>query len=77
MATVSELKATTRARGFAERRLEAEEKRMQVGLSTTFELIQAQRDLASAKQNELSAILSYNRALINFQAVQSVPVNGQ
>ncbi len=75
--SLKRVEATRSARGFAEQRLEAEEKRMAVGLSTTFELVQAQRDLAAARQSELNAILSYNRALIGFQAVQSVPVNGQ
>ena len=40
------VEATRKAREFAERRLEAEQKRMTVGLSTTFQLFQAQRDLA-------------------------------
>ena len=36
-----------KARELAEQRLEAEEKRFTVGLSTTFELLQAQRDLVA------------------------------
>lgn len=75
--SLKRVEATSRAREFAQRRLEAEEKRMTVGLSTTFQLFQAQRDLTLAKQSELDAILSYNRALINFEAVQTVPLNGQ
>jgi outer membrane protein len=70
------VEATVRAREFAQRRLEGEEKRMTVGLSSTFQLFQAQRDLSTAKNQELQAILDYNRALINFDAVQTVPLNG-
>ena len=40
------VEATRKAREFAERRYEAEQKRMTVGLSTTFQLFQAQRDLS-------------------------------
>jgi outer membrane protein TolC len=66
--------ATRKARELAERRLDAEQKRISVGMSTTFQLVQAQRDIANARLNELNAIIDYNRALINFQAVQSVPL---
>ena len=75
--TLKRVEATKRAREFAERRYEAEQKRMTVGLSTTFQLFQAQRDLSSQKQAELNAIILYNRALVNFEAVQSVPVSGR
>jgi outer membrane protein TolC len=69
--------ATRKAREFAERRYEAEQKRMTVGLSTTFQLFQAQRDLATARLAELNAIIAYNRSLVNFEAVQLVPLNGR
>ena len=71
------VESTTRAREFAERRLEAEQKRLQVGLSTTFQLFQAQRDLSNVRRQELSAIIDYNRALVNFQAVQQAPLTGR
>jgi outer membrane protein TolC len=70
------VEATTKARELAERRLEAEEKRFTVGLSSTFELVQAQRDLARARQNELSATIDYNRSLVDFETVQIAPIGG-
>ena len=70
------VEATRKAREFAERRLEAEQKRFTVGLSTTFQLFQAQRDLARQRQNELNAIIDYNRSLVDFETVQVVPVGG-
>ena len=39
-------------------------------------LLQAQRDLTTQLNNELASIISYNRALINFEAVQVVPPGG-
>jgi outer membrane protein len=70
------VEATRKARELAEKRLEAEQKRFTVGLSTTFELFQAQRDLSRARQSELNATIDYNRSLVDFEAVQTVPVGG-
>ena len=74
--SLQRVQSTQRAVDFAERRLEAEQKRLTVGLSTTFQLFQAQRDLANVRQQELNAIIDYNRALVNFQAVQQAPLVG-
>jgi HAE1 family hydrophobic/amphiphilic exporter-1 len=70
--------ATTRAaRDLADQRLDAERKRFEVGLSTSFFVIQAQRDLAQAKANELAAILAYDLALVDFEALQEAGPAGQ
>ena len=70
--------ATTRAsRELAEQRLDAEQKRFEVGLSTSFFVIQAQRDLAQAKANELGAVLAYDLALVDFEALQAAGPPGQ
>jgi outer membrane protein TolC len=58
------------ARQLAEKRLEAEETRRAAGLSTTFVVLQAQRDLATARTNELRAQLDYRRALVDFDLAQ-------
>jgi outer membrane protein TolC len=58
------------ARELAEQRLDAEQKRFEVGLSTNFLVIQAQRDLAQAKTNEVSAVLAYDQALVDFEEMQ-------
>ena len=67
------VEATAKARDRAERRLEAEQKRMTVGLSTTFQLFQAQRDLARQRQQEVNAIIDYNRSVVAFEAIQIAP----
>lgn len=74
--TLKRVEATRRARELAEKRLEAEQKRFTVGLSTTFELFQAQRDLSRARQNELNATIDYNQSLVDFEAVQVAPIGG-
>jgi outer membrane protein len=72
--TLKRVEATRKARELAERQLEAEEKRLAVGLSDTFRIVQYQRDLNGQKQSELRAIIEYNRALIDLEAVQVVPI---
>ena len=58
------------ARDLAEQRLDAEQKRFEVGMSTSFLVIQAQRDFAQAKTNALGAVLAYDLALVDFEALQ-------
>jgi outer membrane protein len=59
-------------RELAEQRLDAEQKRFDVGMSTSFLVIQAQRDLAVARNNELQSYLDYQLAVVAFQRVQQV-----
>ena len=70
------VEATRASRELAARRLEAEQRKFEVGLSTTFFVFQAQRDLATARNNELRAILDYIRSLVDFDAVQEIPLGG-
>jgi outer membrane protein len=74
--SLKRVESTRKARELAEQTLQAEEKRLAVGLADTFRVLQAQRDLARQRVNELNAIISYNRALVNFDAVQTVPLSG-
>ena len=68
---------TTRAsRELAERRLEAEQRKFAAGTSTNFLVFQAQRDLAQARNNELRALLDYQRSLVDLDTVQEVPLIG-
>ena len=60
------------SRELAEQRLEAEQKRFEVGMSTSFLVIQAQRDLAIARNNELQAFLDYQLAVVAFDTAQHV-----
>jgi outer membrane protein TolC len=64
------IETTQLARELAEQRLDAEQKRFEVGMSTSFLVIQAQRDLAVARNNELQALLDYQLAAVVFEAVQ-------
>jgi HAE1 family hydrophobic/amphiphilic exporter-1 len=57
-------------RELAEQRLDAEQKRFEVGMSTSFLVIQAQRDLAVARDNEQRSYLDYQLAVVAFERVQ-------
>ncbi|MBM3820471.1 MAG: TolC family protein [Acidimicrobiia bacterium] len=67
--------AAEAARGLAQTRLDAEQSRFSVGLSTNFFVVQAQRDLSTAQNSELRALLDYRRALVDYQRVQEAPAN--
>jgi outer membrane protein TolC len=60
------------SRELAEQRLDAEQRRFEVGMSTSFLVIQAQRDLAVARNNELQASLDYQLATITFATTQQI-----
>jgi HAE1 family hydrophobic/amphiphilic exporter-1 len=64
------IEAVRLGRELAEQRLEAEQKRFEVGMSTSFLVIQAQRDLAVARNNEQQAFLDYQLAVIAFETAQ-------
>ncbi len=58
-------------RTLAEQRVDAEQRRFDVGMSTSFLVIQAQRDLAEARNNELQAKLAYQLSVIAFETAQT------
>ncbi|MGC8743559.1 MAG: TolC family protein [Verrucomicrobiia bacterium] len=55
--------ATRKARLYAEAALDAEEKKYQNGKSTSFFVLQYQRDLIAARLAEMRALVDYNKAL--------------
>ncbi len=57
----------------AEQRLDSEQRRYEVGLSTSFLVTQAQRDLLQAQVNLLQATLDYQSSLVTFEALQLAP----
>jgi outer membrane protein len=76
VANSKRVEATRAARVLAERRLEAEEKKFAAGMSTSFEVFQAQRDLAQARSTALRAVLDYAQSQVDFDTVQIAPIGG-
>ncbi len=64
------IEAATAARELAEEQQAAEQSRFEAGLSTNYFVVQAQRDLATARDTELRAILDQQKALIELDRVQ-------
>jgi outer membrane protein TolC len=64
------------SRELQDKKLEAEQKKLAAGMSSSFFVFQAQRDLAVARVAEIQAISAYNKSLVDFEAVQQVPLTG-
>jgi outer membrane protein TolC len=70
------VEAAQAARELAQKRLEAEQSRFEVGLTTNFFVVQAQRDLRDAENTELRALADYRKSLVNFERAQVAPAGG-
>jgi outer membrane protein TolC len=68
--------AATAARELAQKRLEAEQSKFEVGMSTNFFVVQAQRDLRDAANTELRALADFRKSLVNFERAQVAPAGG-
>jgi len=64
------LAAARAARQLSQQRLDAEQSRFEVGMSTNYQVVQAQRDLRDAQNSELRALLSYRKSLVEFDRTQ-------
>lgn len=69
------IETTRSARIMAEKQLQAERERLNVGLSTTRFVLDFQRDLATAQANELRAIVDYNKSLSNLARVKATTLD--
>jgi outer membrane protein len=58
-----QVSATRAAREYAAEALAAEQKKLENGKSTTYTVLQMQRDLTTARGNEIQALANYNKAL--------------
>ena len=67
---VDRVEAAQAARELAQKQLEAEQSKFEVGMSTNYNVIQSQRDLATAQNNELQAVLNYRKSLVELDRLQ-------
>lgn len=67
---IERVQAAQAARELAQKQLDAENSKFEVGMSTNFLVVQAQRDLATAQNNELQAILNYRKSLVELDRLQ-------
>jgi outer membrane protein TolC len=69
------VQAAQAARELSQRRLEAEQSKFEVGMSTNYFVVQAQRDLNDARNSELRAILNYRKSLVEFERLQQTTLS--
>ncbi len=60
------IEAARQARRLAQETLDAEQKKFQLGASTIFLVIQAQRDLTQAQSQEVRALVDFKQAQVTF-----------
>ena len=65
-ASYDAVQATRAARQYAEAALAAEQMKLENGKSTTYTVLQIQRDLTTARGNEIQALDVYNKSLAQF-----------
>jgi outer membrane protein TolC len=68
--TAESVRVAQAARELQEQRLSAEQSKFEVGMSTNYLVVLAQRDLTEARNSELRAILNYRKAQVDFERVQ-------
>jgi outer membrane protein len=68
--SIEGLAAARAARQLSQQRLDAEQSRFEVGMSTNYQVVQAQRDLRDAQNSELRALLNYRKSLVEFDRTQ-------
>lgn len=74
--TAERVQAAQAARDLAQQQLDAENSKFGVGMSTNYQVVLAQRDLATAQNNELQAVLAYRKAVVEFERVQQTGTAG-
>ncbi len=62
--------ANRAARVLAEEQLRVEQRRLEAGVTTTFNVLSFQRDLSEAQANEIRAIADYYKSLANLEKVR-------
>jgi outer membrane protein len=72
---VERVQAAQVARDLAQQTMAAEQSKFEVGMSTNYNVILTQRDLATAENNELQAILAYRKSLVELERLQQTTLS--
>ncbi len=73
--TAEAVQAAEAARELAQKKLEAEQSKFEVGMSTNYWVVLAQRDLRDTQNSELRAILNYRKALVELERLQQTTLS--
>jgi outer membrane protein TolC len=69
------VESTKEARIVAEEQLDAENKKLLVGLSTNFQVLQFQQDLTQRRREEVIALTAYKVGLANLERAQGTTLD--
>jgi outer membrane protein TolC len=69
-ADAKRVEANRASRTLAEEQLRVEQRRLEAGVTTTFNVLSFQRDLSAAQANEIRAIADYYKSLANLEKVR-------
>ena len=69
---VKRVKVTNVSKILAEEKLKAEEKKFEVGLSTSFQVLEFQKDLVDAQSKKIKAIIDYNKSIVQLYKVAGI-----
>ncbi len=69
---IKRIQATAKAEDFARQVLATEEKKYSLGLSTSYNLLQFQANLATATKNHLRAVIDYHKSVVNLYQSQGI-----
>src|SRR4029079_12170648 len=64
--TRAQITASQKARELTEQRLDAEQKKFELGVSTIRFVLDEQRNVAAAQETELQSMINYTKALVQF-----------
>jgi len=65
------------AREFAKKRLEAEERKLNVGLTTNYFVLQYQEELANARSMEIKALIDYTLAIAKMEQIVGISLQNR
>jgi outer membrane protein TolC len=74
--SLESVQAAVASRELSKQSLDAEQSKFEVGMSTNYNVVLAQRDFIDAQNAELRAILNYRKALVDWQRKQETASSG-
>jgi outer membrane protein TolC len=66
------VESNRQARALQESTLEAENRRLDLGYSTSFELLRVEEDLANAQTQEVQSIINYEKSIVDLRVAEGV-----
>jgi len=69
---IKRVNVTRVSKKLAEEKMRAEEKKFEVGLSTSFKVLEFQKDLTEEQSKEIKAIIDYTKSIVNLYRVAGI-----